>query len=118
MAYKQPFKKTPDGFMKKGDRKVRVAEIADAVTDEAKSDKNYVKSKSYPYIENGQRKIGVKNIYKIPKNELETTTLPGGGSAKKTRRQTVVKNVFDTAMSAGIGLLTTLYGKSINKDGL
>jgi len=118
MAYKQPFMKTPDGFMKKGDRKVRVAEIADTVTDEAKSNKNYVKSKSYQYVENGQKKTGVKNIYKIPKSELETTTLPGGKSAKKTRKQTVVKNIFDTAMSTGIGLLTTLYGKSINKDGL
>jgi hypothetical protein len=112
--YKQPYEKTPLEF-KGGKRKVRVAEIADTVTEKAKSDPSYVKSKPYPYVENGQKKIGVKNIYKIPKSELETTTLPGGMPAKKARKQTVVKNIFDTAMYTTMGVLSGAYANLMRK---
>ena len=58
--YKQPYEKTPLQF-KGGKRKVRVAEIADTVTEEAKSNPSYVKSKPYQWYSGGEMKEGVKH---------------------------------------------------------
>ena len=112
--YKQPYEKTPLQF-KGGKRKVRVTEIADTVTEEAKSNPSYVKSKPYEWYSGGEMKQGVKNIYKIPKNELKTTTLPGGTPAKKARKQTIIKNTFDTAMYTTMGLLTGVYANLMRR---
>ena len=113
--YKQPYEKTPLQFKGGGKRKVRVAEIADTVTEEAKSNPSYVKSKPYQWYSGGEMKEGVKNIYKIPKKELETTTLPGGMSAKKARKKTIVKNIFDTAMYTTMGALSGVYANLMRK---
>lgn len=110
MAYKLPYEKTPLQFNK--NRKVRVAEISD------KADPDAYKSKSYSYVDrDGQGQTGVKNIYKIEKSKLDKTIMPSGRTAKEARKQTIKKNIFDTAMSVGGGILTGLYTGSMLSHG-
>ena len=61
MAYQQPFKKTPDGFMKKGNVKVRLSKKHGSFSEEIK-----------PYIVKENKR---RAVVEVPKEELYSTKL-------------------------------------------